>query len=554
MIRERVRELINQGDALFGKRYPIMSLWQQGAENFHVMRADFTRPRYLSEEFASYLMTGRPALAHRDLANSLPALMRPRDRQWLWARTHDERINGDREARGYLDWMSRGIYRALYEQRSGFVRSCKELDGDYCAFGQGVLTIDPNEWQDGVLVRCWHLRDVVWTEGHDLKINAVHHRRKITVRDICKLWPKTASPLVTSALKEEPDREINCRRFVVPSKEYDLKIKNTRRFPFVSVYVDIDNDTLLEETPSRVLSYVIPRWATISGSQYAYSPAVVYGLPDARMLQQVTLTMLEAGQKATDPPMIAVTEAINGGVNSGAGMITWTDSDYDERTGEVLRPMEMRFDGIRFGAEREDKIAAILDSTFFLNQLRMPQVTKDMTAYEASKLYEEFARNSLPLLEPIEVEYNGGICGAAFETMLGIGMFGRPEEMPEILRGEEIRWDFDTPLKAAAETAKVFAYQAMTDTLAKGMQIDPDIRLNVDMNRATREAVIGNGGADWLVSEDQAAQARQQQAQQRQAAQQADAMAHGADVASKLATAAESAGNAGAAMRQSGMM
>src|SRR5262249_31538881 len=155
-----------------------------------------------------------------------------------------------------------------------------------------------------------------------------------------------------------------------------------------------------EEIPQRWLGYVIDRWATISGSQYAYSPSAIYGLPDARMLQQITLTMLEAGQKATDPPMIAVSEAINGGVNVGAGMITWTDADYEERTGEVLRPMEMRFDGIRYGAEREERVSGQLDAVFFLNQIRIPQITKEMTAYEASKLYEEFQRNALPLLEP----------------------------------------------------------------------------------------------------------------------------------------------------------
>jgi hypothetical protein len=30
------------------------------------MRADMTRQRYISEEFASYLMTGRPVMSHRE--------------------------------------------------------------------------------------------------------------------------------------------------------------------------------------------------------------------------------------------------------------------------------------------------------------------------------------------------------------------------------------------------------------------------------------------------------------------------------------------------------
>src|SRR5258708_16035132 len=187
-MRDRTRELISQGDGLFAKVFPLHSLWQTLCENFHVMRADYTRLRFFSEEFASYLMTGRPAMAHRDLSNAIPALMRPRGRQWLFARTDDERINEDREARAYLDWLSEHQFHTMYARTACLVRSCKEADGDYSAVGNAVLTVEPNELRQGLLIRCWHPKDVVWTEGHDLKINAVHHRRKITVRDLCKLF------------------------------------------------------------------------------------------------------------------------------------------------------------------------------------------------------------------------------------------------------------------------------------------------------------------------------------------------------------------------------
>lgn len=553
-MRQRTRDLLKRGDTLFAKRYPIMSLWQQMAENFHIMRADFTRVRYLSEEFASYLMTGRPAMAHRDLANALPALMRPRDRQWMWARTHDKRINEDREARAYLDWLSEQQFRSMYDPRSGIVRACKEVDGDWAAFGNGVMTVEVNEWLDGLLIRSCHLRDVAWTEGHDLKINQVHEKRKITVRDLCRLWPKTVSKEIERVKDDEPDREVNCRRIVVPIDDYDLAIKNRKRTPFVACTIDVENDTLLEEKPVRSLGYVIPRWATVSGSQYAYSPACVYGLPDARMLQQITLTMLEASQKATDPPMIAVQEAVNGGVNVGAGMITWTDADYDERTGDVLRPMEMRFDGIRYGAAREERIEGLLDASFLLNQIRMPQITKDMTAYEASKVYEEFQRSSLPLLEPVEIEYNAALCSACFEVSASIGTFGSPYEMPEILSGQDLRWEFDTPMKAAIEQKKVFTFAQVTDLAAKAAQIDPTVLLNTDWDKAYREAQIGTGGADWLRDTRIVQKDKQQRTQQAQAAQTANALATGADVATKVATAGESAARARQAMVESGVM
>lgn len=550
-LRARGRELLSQGDKLFAARYPLMSLWQQMAENFHVMRADFTRKRYFSEEFASYLMTGRPALAHRDLANAIPAMMRPRGQQWLWMRTPDEKINNDRSASVYLDWASGVLFQALYDERSCFVRSTKEGDGDYAAFGQCVFSVDPNRRQDGLLIRGWHLRDVVFTENPELKINQVHHKRTNSVRDVVGMWPKNHAAELDTRMREDPDGEVALRRIVVPSDEYDLVVPNKERFPFVVLDVDEDNERLLAETPAKHLHYVIPRWVTISGTQYAYSPAAVYGLPDARMLQQMTLTMLEAGQKATDPPLIATAEAIVGAVNLQASTITWVDADYDERTGEVLRPLDLRFDGIQYGAAREERVEQTLEQIFYLNQLRFPQITKDMTAYESNRLYEEFVRQSLPLFEPIEVEYNGGLVSAAYEVLsdlinpaTGAPFFGSPYDVPTILRGRDIRWHFDTPLKAAAAQQKQFKFQTMVQTLAAGMQIDKSIVFNVDMNKGVRDAIVGAGSGEWLVDEKVAAQRQQDQQQADQAAAQAQAMATHADTASKLATAASSAGDA----------
>lgn len=48
------------------------------------------------------------------------------------------------------------------------------------------------------------------------------------------------------------------------------------------------------------------------------------------------------GEKIVDPPFIAVGDAsLYGETNLYAGSIVWTDPDYDERTGEVLRPIRM---------------------------------------------------------------------------------------------------------------------------------------------------------------------------------------------------------------------
>ena len=369
-MRQRVQDIARLGDRSFARRYPVMSLWQTQAENFHVMRADFTRRRYFSEEFGSYLMSGMPARCHRDLTNSFSSMLR-RD-QWFHAQTDSEQVNEDRDAKIWLDWASKTMRRAMYDRRAGFVRAAKIADGDFCAFGNAVITREIVDYSH-FLYRTWHLRDVAWEQGvnGDIQAGSVHFNWKPQADQLVAKFKDsktgTIAPEVLAAAEKrdgEQLSEIQCRRFLIPADQYDLPLQQTRGRPFVSVYLDLENETILEEVALKTWPVTIPRWefgGSMWGDQYGYSPAVVYGLPDGRMHQQIMLSMLTASEMATYPAMIAVGEAINGAVNLYASGITQVDADYDERTGEVLRPITTDFRGIEYAAKQLEMIKAGLE-------------------------------------------------------------------------------------------------------------------------------------------------------------------------------------------------
>lgn len=558
-MKQRVQDLVRVGDSLFSKRFPIMSLWQTQAENFHVMRADFTRARYFSEEFGSYLMTGRPARCCRDLKNAFSSMLRPRGQQWFHAKTDSELVNEDRDSKIWLDWASKTQKLAMYDSRANFVRATKDGDGDFAAFGNAVITREVCDYSH-MLYRCWHLRDVAWDEDVSGHINTVHFNWKPQARQVKEKFGKGKlgiSPKLAELKNEQAFREITCRRILVPADEYDLPAQQTRGKKYVSIYVDVENQFVMEEVALRTLPVTIPRWefgGSLFGTQYGYSPATVYGLPDARMMQQMMLSMLEASEMATRPPLIGVGEAINGGVNLFASGITQVDADYDERTGEVLRPLALQLDGIKYGAEQMDQLGKSLDDSFFLSKIRFPEITKEMTAYEASKLWDDFIRESLPLFEPVEVEYNANLCDGTFEDLLAMGVFGSVQDMPQALRGRDISWQFDTPLTAAADKALSGAFAGMMQTLVAGAQVDPTVALIADLPSAARDSIDGAGApAKWLLSKDQFEQVKQQKQQEQQAAAAAQQVAHGADVATRVAGAAKSAGDASQSLQQAGM-
>lgn len=549
MSKARVRELVQQGDRLFSKRQPLMSLWQTMAENFYPYRADFTTSRSLGDEFASHLMTGRPVLAHRDLGNALSSMLRPRGTAWFHARTGDEEINNDATSKQWLDGKSDVMRRAMYDQRSGFIRATKQGDNDFVAFGQTVLSVEPNKYLDGMLYRNWHLKDIAWCENDELVIDIIHHNWQLEARALLKKFPDKVDGKVRKLARDEPYREIKCRRIILPEDEYDLSVdkKGRRnRLPFNSILIDCEHDTILEEVPAKRSPYVIPRWVTVAGSQYAYSPSTVVSLPDARLLQQMTLTILEAGQKAVDPPLKATAEAIQGGVNTFAGGITWVDAAYDERMGPALERLMDRPGELGWGDAREEKLERLISEAFFLNVINLPEAQggEKMTAYETQERIKEYIRRALPLFEPMEVEYNGGLCEQTWNVAMDLGMFGSFEDMPPQLRGHEIAWQFESPLQAANDRVKSEAFVQAGQLLAQAAQLDPGVRFDLDIDTAFRDALGGIAPAKWIVPKEVAASNKAQEAQIQRAQQAAQAMGMGADVATRVGGAVEQLGTA----------
>ena len=548
-LKTAVTKLIERGENLFSKRSGLLSCWQDISEQFYVERADFTTQRVGSSMFdTSGLMTSVPSLIRRDLGNTLSAMLRPRGQEWFRIRTSDDDINEDPSAKKWLDWATDRQRKVIYDKRARFVRATKEGDHDFATFGQCVLSIDVNDERDGLLYRAWHLRDCAWMENASLEIDTFFRKWKPQARNLIKLFPKTVDAKVKELADKEPFKEVKCLHVVLPSEEWSLsdeKWKGRKDFPYVSLYIDCDNQTVLEEVPRRRLGYIIPRWQTVSGSQYAHGPAYV-AIADARLLQQMTLTLLEAGQKSVDPPMIAVGEMIQGGVNTYAGGVTWVDADYDERLGEVLRPMTVDKTGLNWGDEQAMRVEQILSRAFYLDQIRMPQFGEVRSATEMRMVYEQWVRSALPLFEPMETEYNSAVCDETFQLALENGAFGSPMDIPPMLRGQEIRFEFDSPLQSSVKRANAQAFLESAQLLATAAQLDPNAVHVFNTRQAVRDALDGAGASsDWMNTEEEAAAITDAAQQAQQEEMMTSQVAQGAEIANQVGQAGQSLAAAG---------
>jgi len=542
------KKLHDFAEKTFAKKLGLVSLQQEIAMNFYPERADFTFQRSLGTDFAANLMTSYPLLVRRELGDQIGMMLRPTEKPWFHMAMIDERLM-DNEVRQWIEWMTTVQRRAMYDRAAMFNKAEKQGDHDFAAFGQDAISAQLNRYANGLQYNCWHLRDMAWTENEDGAISAVFRKWKPGVRELRRLFPKTVSERTAAEAERDPMHEVNCIHMVVEGDLYDLTVHT----PYTSVYYDIDHQTLLEAVPSFDTIYSIERWMTVSGSQYAFSPATVAALPEARLLQAMTYTLLEAGEKATNPPWALDQNIFRSDVAMYAGGLTWADFDGDARIQDHMQVMVHDKSGLPMGEKQQDRCQRIISDAFYLNALRPfnPSTDPQMTAFQAGQIVQDYIRKALPLFEPMEAERNGSICEMTFGRLLRAGTFGPTLVMPKKLRmaiaGKQIQFKFKSPLHDSIDQMKSTLFLQMKQLTAEAVALDQSAMDVPDAITALRDALTGIGvPAAWTRSETEVDARAKQKADAQQTAQFLQAAQGGADVAK---TISESQKNVAAAQQ-----
>lgn len=543
------KELRGQGDELFSKRSTLMLLEQEIAEHFYPERADFTYIRTLGTDFAGDMMTSYPMMTRRELADQIGEMLRPTDKEYAHIVPMDKRRQ-DNDAQRWLEWAIGTQRRAMYDRKSQFI-DCEKLgDNDYSCFGMAVTQVRLKRTRDRLLFLNWHLRDMAWLQNADREIVGYWRKAKVQARDLVTSFGDKVHPDVRRLLdgtNPRPFEEIDCYHIEVLIELYDYK-GDARGLEWCSIWYDCQHDHLMEEVPIHESTYVVARWLKPGTSQYAFSPAVTVALPEARLLQAMTYTLLEAGEKVVNPPMIATDQAVRSDINVYAGGVTWADRDYDEKLGEVLRPMNIDAKGFPLGMELARDSRMMIMQAMYLNKLNLPTRTPEMTAYEVGQRVAEYIRGALPIFEPMEQERNGAVWEKTFNLLLRSNAFGSRLDIPKSIReiglrgtaGLDMQWQFESPLHDAIEQVKGAKFLEASQYVAAGVQLDPKVAALVDPIEALRDVLQGvKVPAKWVRNE-VTVQAINDQADQMAAAQQQlAAMQQGSEVVGNLAAASK---------------
>lgn len=517
-------ELIKRGNARFSKRENLDSLRHEIALNFAPHLAEWTGTLMWGEDYASHLIDGTPLLMARDFIGQIGSMLRPAGKQWFWHRTPHEDLNNDRTVREYLDWRSTQMMRIMSDPITGFHRATKTADEFFGLFGDAVLSVDRSEMHDSLRIHSYHTKDCVWAIGADNKPDVITRKEMMPARVIKSRFRQPGDNIhekITEACEKDGEQTFEIRHEVIPADEYEPYIKkagrNRRVDGWYSLWIDVVNKTVIRERWQKTFRYVVPRWVTRPGMPYAISPATLIALPDARLIQQQAMAILEAAEKNINPPLIATADTIRGDVSLRGGDITWVERDYDAREGAPLQALELG-KNFQLGVESLLRTENQITRAFFLDVLRMPDTRSSKSTVEIQFKIDEYIRSALPLFSPMQAEYNDPLL---YEVDAQVEMAGGYSDMPkpDEIKNMDLVFGWDNPLtemldrQKAQRAAELGTLAQAWVALESAAAQSPALK-QVDTSKGFRESAIAIGVSGWLLDEEAAAKAGEAGAQQ----------------------------------------
>lgn len=441
----------------------------------------------------------------------------------------------------WLDLVETVIYQDF--AKSNWYEECNEIFKDLGAVGNATMHGEEDEAQGRMVFQALHPYEFYWDADKFGRIDTVHRRFFLTVRQMVEkfgfdaLSPQTQRLAYDGKLTEKIEVVHACQ----PRDQRDSRIRDAKNMRWASEYWEVVAKHLLREGGFERMPYTAIRWATNSGDTYGWGPGSE-ALVDIKRANQINKDLLDAGHRSVLPPW-AMPESMRNRFSSKP------DARNYLKPGE--KPPEPIQSGAQFPMALQDQqwVKERIEDHFLVDFFLMLQRSQDIvkTATEVREMQAEKAAVLGTLIGRLQSEFLDPTIDFMFYNGVKAGRI--PPPPPALLQwmvvnGKtegNIKVEYIGPLAQAQKRFHVTqgVIQGLNATLPYA-QFRPEILDLYNWDETIRAIAEAQGMPARLVMDEKAVTAirlARQQAMQK-AAQQQQEMA-GADAYQKMQKAPE---------------
>jgi hypothetical protein len=256
-------------------------------------------------------------------------------------------------------------------------------------------------------------------------------------------------------------------------------------------------------------------------------------LPEIKMINEMSKTVIRAGQKIVDPPLLIADDGVVFPVNTTPGGTTFARLD-----GRSQPPVQPLHTGARvdIGFEMMEQRRKQINDAFLVTLFQILVESPTMTATEVLQRAQEKGALLAPTMGRQQSETLGPLINRELNILAEQGEL---PPQPEILLEAEGEYDIEyvSPLSRAMKAEEGIGILRTLEMVQPLAAVDPSVMDNFDFDAITRILAETNGAPQKILRRQEDIDAKRQSDQQRQA------LAAATQAAPGLADAAESVAN-----------
>lgn len=515
MADSRVDEILRRQEKMATDRAVFDQHWREIAERI-LPRADYFRVnRQPGDKHTERVFDATANLALERFAAAMESMLTPRTQKWHKLKSIDPDLNEDPEVKAWLDQATQILFNVRYAPKANFASQANEAYMSLGAFGTGGVFVD-EAVGFGIRYRSVHLSEMYIAENHQGVIDTVFRKFPMTVRQIAQRFgTKNLSEKLKGALEKTPDQNFEILHAVMPNQDMQYGRKDYRGMAFSSCYVELDGRNVLSEGGFRSMPYAVGRYVTSPKEIYGRSPAMTV-LPDIKMLNEMSKTVIRAAHKIVDPPLLLQEDGALQAFDMRPSALNF--GGVNEQGQQLVHPLitNARVD---IGLEMMDQRRQVINDAFLVTLFQILVDTPNMTATEAMLRAQEKGALLAPTMGRQQSEFLGPMIERELDILARAGAL---PPMPQALidAGGVVDVEYVSPLNRAQRSEDGVAILRTLESVTPLAQIDAGVLDVFDPEAIARELADINGvPAKVLRTPDQVKALKDAQAQAAQAQQ-----------------------------------
>ena len=539
----KVDDIIRRQQKLETDRAVFESHWREIAERI-LPRADYFRvSRQPGDKHTERIFDATANLALERFAAAMESMLTPRTQKWHRLKTSDPELGEMPEVKLWLDQTTQILFATRYAPRANFASQANENYMSLGAFGTGAVFVD-EAMGEGIRYRAVNLSELFIAENFQGVVDTVIRKFQMTARQLVQQFGKDrVSEQVKNAAEKFPENTFDVLHAVMPNTDKMYGRKDYRGMPFSSCYIELQGRKILAEGGYRTMPYAIGRYVTSPKEIYGRSPAMTV-LPDIKMLNEMSKTVIRAAHKIVDPPLLLQEDGALQAFDVRPGALNF--GGVNENGQQVVVPLQT---GARvdIGMEMMDQRRKVINDAFLVTLFQILVEAPQMTATEAMLRAQEKGALLAPTMGRQQSEFLGPMIERELDILAKAGVL---PPMPDVLleAGGLVEVEYSSPLNRAQRAEDGVAILRTLESVTPLAQIDPSVLDVFDPEAIARELADINGVPMKVLRTPEVIEAMK--AQQAQAAQAQQLLAAAPVVSSSVKDLSQAAALAAAAPSQ----